>query len=220
MNDTDIRLAETRALIKDADENGFDWADYEAPDCNCDGFCASCEHPKNPRDTDFFPHAKWLLDQLEQAHATAECLACPSDCHECAGRDCECYEHQDLHPEHLTAETNRLRAERDEARRDQAAACNMSMDADEAIQRVRDLHHEALILDECNHSHPWADVEAGTAYVDEEIGVTCKVLYRVCRECCIVNGEQSEDCANGHRWHHGPDGYRCKTLRALEVTDA
>lgn len=69
MNDTDTRLAETRALIKDADENGFDWADYEAPDCNCDGICASCEHPKNPLDVDFYPHAKWLLDQLEQARA-------------------------------------------------------------------------------------------------------------------------------------------------------
>lgn len=63
-----------------------------------------------------------LLDQLEQARKTALCLACPPGCHECAGTDCECYEHQDLDPEHLKDEADRLRA---------------------AIQRVRDLHHKA-----------------------------------------------------------------------------
>jgi hypothetical protein len=43
------------------------------------------------------------------------CLACPSDCNECAGADCGCYEHQDLHPEHLKAEADRLRSELEHA---------------------------------------------------------------------------------------------------------
>jgi len=55
----------------------------------------------------------WLLAEIDrlEAERDAWCLACPHDCHECAGRDCECYEHQDLHPEHLKAEVDRLRTE-------------------------------------------------------------------------------------------------------------
>lgn len=116
----------------------------------------------------------------------------------------------------LIAERKLLRAELSQASQ---AAC-AAVQIDKAIGRVRALHSPWLVLDECEHDHPWSDVEAGTAHADEEIGITCNVAFVACRECCTSNGQHTEECADGHDWHYGPDGYHCRTIHTMEGHDA
>ena len=121
------RLAEIRALVVDADENGFDWADYEEPSCNCSGVCKWCETPRNPRDEDFFPAARDLLAEVDRLTG----LMSAED--DAADGVADALEDTAQALAEVTAERDQLRAEHWNAfglrHRDTAA-----------IQRVRNLH--------------------------------------------------------------------------------
>lgn len=80
-----------------------------------------------------------------------------------------------------------------------------------AVQAVLELHRAVPIYDECECESP--SPEDGRHKYISEVGVTCNRLYVVCRECCIDDEYQKEDCANYH--NHDPLGSNCSTVRAI-----
>jgi hypothetical protein len=69
------------------------------------------------------------VDRLD-AERAARCRACPPGCRECAGSDCECCEHQELHPGNMQVEVDRLRAELADWRHNVAQRAFTPPDAD------------------------------------------------------------------------------------------
>lgn len=80
--------------------------------------------------------------------------------------------------------------------------------------RVLALHKPWRAYGECSCSA--AEIAARPeVHVDvEDCGLTCLVLYVVCRECCTHNEYQTEECATYHEHTLDPDD-RCATVRAL-----
>ena len=80
-----------------------------------------------------------------------------------------------------------------------------------AAERVRALHAPFRIYDECE-----CDDTTTPGHVDiEEVGITCNLLYVVCRECCTSGVDiryQTEDCADGHDHRDA----HCPTIAALD----
>jgi hypothetical protein len=89
-----------------------------------------------------------------------------------------------------------------------------------ALERVRALHSEWRIYDECGHKHTDEDVTAGRAKHVNDVGTVCEdgLMYVVCRHCCTDDGGyQIEDCL----YHaHGPEFPRCATIATIDGPDA
>ncbi len=93
-------------------------------------------------------------------------------------------------------------------------------DAEQRIQKVRDLHQPFRIYDECTHRHGVEDdgrLPDGVQLV-ASVGLVCEdaFMYEICRECCTDGGEyQTEQCAE--HFHKGAAAcYPCPTLAALD----
>ena len=80
-----------------------------------------------------------------------------------------------------------------------------------AVEAVMELHRDVGIYDECLCENP--SPEDGLHKRIEDVGVTCNFLYVVCRECCMEDGYQKEECA--HYCDHDPLGSNCSTVRAI-----
>ena len=82
----------------------------------------------------------------------------------------------------------------------------------EMIDSVLALHFPAAIFRECDCDE---DQHSDGRHVEVEvIGMTCDVADVVCGSCCVDSeGNQSEDCADGHV--HGPGFPICATVSAL-----
>lgn len=84
---------------------------------------------------------------------------------------------------------------------------------DEAIERVRTLHREWKLYEDCVHHH--AEDDPGVLHV-REVGYVCDEAYlrSVCRECCTDDGEyQSLECTDNHAGHQC---WPCPTKVALD----
>jgi hypothetical protein len=82
-----------------------------------------------------------------------------------------------------------------------------------ALAAVLRLHRPWKLYTDCDHNH-----EPGDGSVEiEDIGLTCEVMYDICRECCGDGGDgrdgQSEICASEHA--HGKDLPICRTAAAI-----
>jgi hypothetical protein len=101
----------------------------------------------------------------------------------------------------------RKRATEIERQRDRLAA---------QVKRIRDLHAEFKIYDECGHRH--SEDDPGVIEI-ENVGLTCKdgYQYSVCRTCCRDGDYQSLACVEHH---DHTDCHPCHTIRALDGTEA
>lgn len=90
----------------------------------------------------------------------------------------------------------------------------IAVDCGERIRKVRALHPEFKIYDECGHDHTDEEWDAGQAFEIADVGLTCDegYIYSVCRRCCTDDtGIQGEACAN-----HERPCWPCKTVAALQ----
>jgi hypothetical protein len=85
-----------------------------------------------------------------------------------------------------------------------------------AEKRVRELHAEFKIYDECGHLH--GEDDPGVIEI-ENVGLTCKdgYQYSICRTCCRDGDYQSLACVEHH---DHTDCHPCPTIRALDGTGA
>jgi hypothetical protein len=80
------------------------------------------------------------------------------------------------------------------------------------IERIRLLHREHKIYDECGHKHTEAD--EGVRNISD-VGLVCDegYMYSVCHYCCTDSvGDQTEECVSEHDHSTG----LCATRRALK----
>jgi hypothetical protein len=80
----------------------------------------------------------------------------------------------------------------------------------ELERRIRAIHRPFNIYDECDHHHNAGDPSVVDA---EHIGLTCKKLYSICRNCCCNADGQTIDCAESH--NHDTTLPICETIAAL-----
>lgn len=100
------------------------------------------------------------------------------------------------------------------ADRDRAREIAAALEAETA--RIRELHSEYRLYDDCGHEH--AETDEGVVNVPD-VGVVCQdgYMYSVCRECCTNGyGDQTEECASAH----DHPGWLCATNDILRAAEA
>jgi hypothetical protein len=90
----------------------------------------------------------------------------------------------------------------------------------ERIAAVRALHTPYRIYDECDCTPEQKDADEGDNHVAAlDIGITCALMYVICRECCCDGTDreyQTEVCVLYHETHTSDTATICATVRALD----